>query len=131
MSEKKLDQKADYDPNNAKSFNRGMSTLVIGFLLLGIFLIGTSTHPSEEIPAQTTSRAQILKLNPTPLPAQKESSQSLKPQLGHQPEPEKLDGIFHWIEGEVAHNQSLSNLMSREGIELKTVLKLVAKLKPS
>ncbi|MFT4578289.1 MAG: murein DD-endopeptidase MepM/ murein hydrolase activator NlpD [Nitrospinales bacterium] len=134
ISEKKIDQKTDNDPNNAKSFNRGMSTQVIGFLLgvlfLGIFLMGASTYTSEEILAQTTFRVQTLKLNPTPLPSQKESSQSLKPQLGHQPEPEKLDEIFNLIEGKVAHNQSLSNLMSREGIELKTVLKLVEQSRP-
>ena len=131
MSEKKIDQKVDCNPNNAKSFNRGMSILVIGFLLFGIFLIGASTHPSEETPAQTTSRAQTFELNPTPLPAQKESSQSLNPQLEHQAEPEKLDETFHWIEGEVARNQSLSNLMSREGIKLKTVLELVEQSKPT
>lgn len=128
MSEKK-DKKADCDPNNAKSFNRGMSTLVVGFLLLGIFLIGASTHRSEETPAQTTSRVQTL--NPTPLPAQKESSQSLRAQLEHQPEPEKLDETYHLIEGEVARNQSLSNLMRREGVALKTVLKLVEQSKPT
>ena len=131
MSEKKLDQKVDCNPNNAKFFNRGMSILVIGFLLFGIFLIGASTHPSEETPAQTTSIAQTFELNPTPLPAQKESSQSLNPQLEHQAEPEKLDETFHWIEGEVARNQSFSNLMSREGIKLKTVLELVEQSKPT
>jgi murein DD-endopeptidase MepM/ murein hydrolase activator NlpD len=129
MSEKKFDQKADCNPNNAKSFNRGMSILVIGFLLFGIFLIGASTHPSEETPAQTTSIAQTFELNPTPLPAQKESSQSLNPQLEHQAEPEKLDETFHWIDGEVARNQSFSNLMIREGIKLKTVLELVEQSK--
>jgi hypothetical protein len=108
-----------------------MSILVIGFLLFGIFLIGASNHPSEGIIAQTTSIAQTFELNPTPLPVQKESSQSLNPQLEHQAEPEKLDEIFHWIEGEVARNQSFSNLMSREGIKLKTVLELVEQSKPT
>jgi murein DD-endopeptidase MepM/ murein hydrolase activator NlpD len=129
MSEIKLDQKADCDTNNVKSFNRGMSILIIGFLLFGVFLIGASTDPSEEIPAQTTSVAQKFELIPTPLPAQKESSQSTKPQFDYQAEPEKLDETFHWIEGEVAHNQNLSNLMSREGIKLNTVLKLVKQSK--
>lgn len=129
MSEKKLDQKADCDPNNAKSLNRGMSILVIGFFLLGIFLIGASTHSSEETPVQTASIAETIK--PTPLPAQKESSQSLKPQLEHQAESERLDETFHLVEGEVGRNQSLSNLMSREGIKLKTVLKLVEQSKPT
>ena len=127
ISEIKFDKKNDCNPNNAKSFNRGMSILVIGFLFFGIFLIGASTYPSEETPVQTTSRAQTFELNPTPLPAQKESSQSLNPQL----EPKKLDETFHWIEGEVALNQSLSNLMIREGIKLKTVLELVEQSKPT
>ena len=131
MSEKKLDQKVDCNPNNAKFFNRGMSILVIGFLLFGIFLIGASTHPSEETPAQNTSAAQIFELNPTPLPSQKQSFQSLNPQLEHQAEPKKLDETFHWIEGEVARNQSFSNLMSREGIKLKAVLELVEQSKPT
>jgi murein DD-endopeptidase MepM/ murein hydrolase activator NlpD len=131
ISEKKFDQKNDCNPNNAKSFNRGMLILAIGLLLFGIFLIGASTHPSEEMLAQTTSIAQTFRLNPTPLPVQKESSQSLNPQLEHQAEPEKLDEIFHWIEGEVAQNQSFSNLMSLEGIKLKTVLELVEQSKPT
>jgi murein DD-endopeptidase MepM/ murein hydrolase activator NlpD len=131
ITEKKIDQKADCDPNNSKYLNSGMSILVIGFLLFGIFLIGASTHPSEKTPAQTTSRAQTFELSPGPLPAQKESSQSLKPRLEHQAEPEKLDETFHWVEGEVARNQSFSNLMSREGIKLKTVLKLVEQSKPT
>jgi murein DD-endopeptidase MepM/ murein hydrolase activator NlpD len=131
MSKKKFYQKTDYNSNKAKSFNREMSILVIGFILFGIFLIEVSTHPSEEIPAQTTPIAQTFELNPTPLPAQKESSHSLNPQLEHQAEPEKLDETFHWIEGEVARNQSFSNLMSREGIKLKTVLELVEQSKPT
>ncbi|MDA8560458.1 peptidoglycan DD-metalloendopeptidase family protein [Nitrospinae bacterium] len=131
MSEKKIDQKAYCNPNNAKSFNRGMSILVIGFLLFGIFLIGASTHPSEETRSQITSRAKTFELNPTTLPAQKESSQSLNSQLEHQVEPEKLDETFHWIEGEVVRNQSFSNLMIREGIKLKTVLELVEQSKPT
>lgn len=131
MLEKKLAQKASCDPNNAKSFNSGMSIRFIGILLFGIFLIGVSTHPSDETPAQTISRAQTFELNRTPLPAQKEYSQSLKPHLVDQAEAEKLDETFHWIEGEVAHNQSLSDLLSREGINLKTVLKLVEQSKPT
>ena len=131
ISEKKLDQKVDCNLNNAKFFNRGMLILVIGFLLFGIFLIGASTHPSKETPAQTKSIAQTFQLNPTPLHTKKKSSQSLNPQLEHQAEPEKLDETFHWIEGEVARNQSFSNLMSREGIKLKTVLELVEQSKPT
>jgi murein DD-endopeptidase MepM/ murein hydrolase activator NlpD len=108
-----------------------MSIRVIGFLLFCTFLFGALTHPSAETPTQTTSRAQIFELNPTPLPAQKEYSQSLKPGLEHQAEPEKLDETFHWVEGEVALNQTLSNLMSREGIKLNTVLKMVKQSKPT
>jgi murein DD-endopeptidase MepM/ murein hydrolase activator NlpD len=130
MSKIKFEQKADCNPINAESFNIGMSILVIGFLLFGIFLIGASTHPSEETPAQSASRAQTFELNPTPLPAQKESSQSLNLKLEHQSEPDKLDETFHWIDGKVARNQSFSNLMSREGIKLKAVLELVEQSKP-
>jgi murein DD-endopeptidase MepM/ murein hydrolase activator NlpD len=129
ISEKQLDQKADCDPNKAKFFNRGMSIMVIGFLLFCVFLIGASTHPLEETQAQTTFRAQKFELNSTPLSAQKESFHSMKPQLEGHAEAEKSDETFHWIEGEVANNQSLSNLMIREGIKLKTVLKLVEESK--
>jgi murein DD-endopeptidase MepM/ murein hydrolase activator NlpD len=125
ISEKNLDRVAGYDSKNPKSFIGKNSMLVTGVLLLGIFLIGASSHLSEEAPIQTTSRVQTLKLNPTPLPVQMESFPSLKPQLGPQPEPESSGENFRWVEGKVAHNQSLSNLMSHEGIEFKTVLKLV------
>jgi murein DD-endopeptidase MepM/ murein hydrolase activator NlpD len=131
MSENKLDQKTDCDFNNTKPFNKGMAILIIGFLLFGIFLIGASTYPSGKTTAKTTPRAQIFELHPTSLPVQKESFQSLKSQLAHHAEPEKLDEDFHWVVGEVALNQSLSNLMSREGINLKTVLKLVEQAKPT
>ena len=130
ISGKDSDQTACYDSNNSKSFNGRRSARAIGVLLLAIFLIGASRHLSKQLPVQATPLPQTLELNPTPLPVQIESVPLLKSQLEPQPEPENPDENFHWVEGRVANNQSLSNLMSHEGIELETVFKLVEQSKP-
>ena len=130
---KNSDQTVCNDTHKPKPFEGRMSTWVIAVVLFGIFLIGASSRLSEKMPTQTASKSQTPKLDPAPLQIKTESSPTLKAELKSPPEPEPETPVenYHLVEGKISRNQSLSNLMSHEGIPSATVLKMVEQSRPT
>lgn len=117
------------DSNNSKLFKGRRLAWVAGVALIGIFLVGASNRLSKEAPVQTASKPQAIKFE-SAHPVATESAPELTAKLELQPEPETPEEVFHWVEGEVSKNQSLSHLMSSNGIPLATVSELVKQSRP-
>ena len=97
---------------------------IIGVALIGRFLFKTSSYHAVEVPASTTYASQVTKQKPSiPPQIEKELSETSEP--APQSEPEKPEERYSLIEGEIARNQSLSQLLSGKGIRMEIVLKLV------
>ena len=97
---------------------------IIGVALIGSFLFKTSSYFAVEVPASTTYAPQVSKQNPS-TPPQREKELSETSESAPQSEPEKPEERYSLIEGEIARNQSLSQLLSGKGIRMEIVLKLV------
>ena len=105
-------------------FRKWTFAWIIGVALIGSFLFKTSSYHAVEVPASTTYASQVTKQKPS-IPPQREKELSETSEPAPQSEPEKPEERYSLIEGEIAHNQSLSQLLRGKGIRMEIVLKLV------
>jgi murein DD-endopeptidase MepM/ murein hydrolase activator NlpD len=117
-------QKDLYSSNTPKRFNWRRLTWFAGVAWISIFLVGASQH-FQSSPTQIVHKPQIVKFE---LPEIK-SPPIPEPEVKPQPEPE--EPAFRLIEGDISRNQSLSQIMSKHGIPLKTVFELVKQTRPT
>jgi len=103
---------------------------IIGVALIGLFLFKASSYLAAEVPASTIDTSQAAKLKPSASP-QIEIELLRASEPAPKSEPEKPEVRYKLIDGEIARNQSLSQLLGSEGIQLNTVLKLVTQSRPT
>lgn len=107
--------------SNPKVFRWKRQVWFAGVALISIFLVGAS-HYFEGKPSQISHSPQVDKIEFRPL----EEKPLPEPELNEIEEP-----VYRLIEGNIARNQSLSDLMSDHGIPLKTVLEMVKQTRPT
>ena len=121
-------KKGRYNFNNLKRFRWRRPIWFAGVALISFFLVGASNH-FQNVPTQIVHKSQIEKLESTLPPLEIKSAP--EPEVIIQPEPVKPEETYRLIKGDVARNQSLSNLMGDYGIPLQTVLELVKQSRPT
>ena len=110
---------------NPKAFKWRRQVWFVGVALISIFLVGAS-HYFEAKPTQTVHRPQVDEIEFRPI--------EVKPLQAPQPElnePDIEEPVYRLVEGNIARNQSLSDLMSNQGIPLKTVFEMVKQTRPT
>ncbi len=112
-------------PSNPKIFKWRRQVWFVGVALISIFLVGAS-HYFEGKPIQTIQSPQVDEIEFRPLEVK--PIQVPEPELK---EPEIVEPVYRLIEGKIARNQSLSDLMGDHGIPLKTVLEMVKQTRPT
>ncbi len=123
-------QKKCSDFNKRKHLWWKRPTSIIGVVLISFFLIGASRH-FQKTPAQAILGSQVTQAeSPTP-PVEIQSPQVLESKVDAEPEPENAEETYRLIKGDIAPDQSLSDLMGSKGIPLETVLKLVEQSRPT
>jgi murein DD-endopeptidase MepM/ murein hydrolase activator NlpD len=109
--------------SNPKVFKWRQQIWFVGVALISIFLVGAS-HYFEGKPTQIVHSPQVDEIEFRPLEVKPLPEPELK-------EPEIKEPVYRFIEGNIARNQSLSDLMSTHGIPLKTVLEMVKQTRPA
>jgi murein DD-endopeptidase MepM/ murein hydrolase activator NlpD len=109
--------------SNPKHFRWRRQVWFAGVALISIFLVG-ATHYFEGKPTQTLHSPQIDNIELLPL-------ELIPLQVPELKEPEIEEPVYRLVEGSIARNQSLSDLMSDQGIPLKTVLEMVKQTRPT
>jgi murein DD-endopeptidase MepM/ murein hydrolase activator NlpD len=109
--------------SNPKVFKWRQQIWFVGVALISIFLVGAS-HYFEGKPTQIVHSPQVDEIEFRPL----EIKSLPEPELY---EPEIEEPVYRLVEGSIARNQSLSDLMSDHGIPLKTVFEMVKQTRPT
>ncbi len=109
--------------SNPKVFKWKRQIWFAGVAMISIFLVGAS-HYFQGKPTQIAHSPQVDEIEFRPL----EVKPLPEPEFN---EPEIEEPVYRLIEGNIARNQSLSDLMSDHGIPLKTVFEMVKQTRPT